>query len=256
MRDGDRALRLAFRFDAADLAANRSGRLSPRQAALLRAGRLGMRLSLAVFAIVMLGTVGLVAFFNWRLETPGGPSSGVGVAAAVAGTVILIGWMLSRRHMAAARSHQLRVAHGPVDIVSDALDDCRIRVGAAVLRVPSVEQLEAFRPGTEYRVHYLEAPVPIVLSAESLSGGLETPDPVDEADERATAGDQVGVVRRGYVVVVLLGVLALGIPLAGVLVGDLPARLRPFAWMGLLAVAIGFVWLALAWLGAGKRRHP
>jgi hypothetical protein len=49
--DRDRALRRAFRFDAADLAANRAGRVSPRQDALLRAGRLGMQLSLAMFAI-------------------------------------------------------------------------------------------------------------------------------------------------------------------------------------------------------------
>ena len=46
----------------------------------------------------------------------------------------------------------------------------------------------------------------------------------------------------------LLGVLALGIPVAGVMVGSLPPGLRPVAWLGLLAVAIGFVWLALAWL--------
>ena len=60
----DRALRQALRFETADLAANREGRLSPRQTALLGAGRAGMWLSLGVFAAVMLGSVGLVAFFN------------------------------------------------------------------------------------------------------------------------------------------------------------------------------------------------
>jgi len=61
-RDLDRALRQAFRFEAADLALNREGRLSPRQAALLQAGRAGMWLSLGVFVVVMLGAVGFVAF--------------------------------------------------------------------------------------------------------------------------------------------------------------------------------------------------
>jgi hypothetical protein len=59
--DLDRPLRDAFRFEAADLAANRAGRLSPRQTALLHAGRRGMQRSLAVFVAVMLGSVGLVA---------------------------------------------------------------------------------------------------------------------------------------------------------------------------------------------------
>ena len=68
----DRALRQAFRFEAADLTANREGRLSPRQTALLGAGRTAIWLSLGVFAAVMFGSVGLVAFFNWRLDTPGG----------------------------------------------------------------------------------------------------------------------------------------------------------------------------------------
>ena len=250
---GDRALREAFGFEASDLAANRANRLSPRQEARLRAGRTGMRLSLAVFAVVMLGTVGFVAFLNRRLETPGGTWSGVGVAAAVAGAVILIGFVLSRGHLRAAGARQLAVAHGPAEIVSEAVDDCRIRIGPTVLRLPSVEQLEPFRPGAEYRVYYLAGPVPIVLSAERLRGQPEATDPAAEGGEQATAGAELTVFRRGYAIVVLLGLLALGIPLAGVLVGDLPERLRPFAWIGLLAVAIGFVWLAQAWLGVGKQ---
>ena len=78
--DRDRALREAFRFDGSDLAANRAGRISPRQDALLGAGRRGMLLSLAVFAAVMVGSVGLVAFFDRQLQTPGG-QGGIAVAA-------------------------------------------------------------------------------------------------------------------------------------------------------------------------------
>src|SRR5262249_23654369 len=65
----DRALRHTFRFDASDLAANREGRLSPRQTALVGAGRAGMWLALGIFPAVMVGSIGLVAFFNWRLHS-------------------------------------------------------------------------------------------------------------------------------------------------------------------------------------------
>ena len=80
-------------------------------------------------------------------------------------------------------------------------------------------------------MYYLAGPVAPVLSAEALSGGgaSREPGPDAEADaaERAAASAQIGLVRRAYLIVVLLGILALGIPLAGVLAGDLPARSAP-----------------------------
>ena len=246
----DRALREAFQFEGADLVANRAGRLSPRQTALLRAGRIGMQLSLAVFAVVMLGSVGLVVFFNLRLDTPGGWSSGLWVPAAVAAVVIAGGYLLSRGHLSAARSQQVRVAHGAVEVVSNAADDCRIRIGATPLRLASTAHLEAFQAGIEYRVYYLPGPRTIVLSAEAPWGeGAAPPDAIATEDAPVTTtADQLAVFRRAYLIVALLGVLALGIPVAGVMVGSLPPGLRPVAWIGLLAVTIGFVRLALAWL--------
>jgi hypothetical protein len=260
--DGDRALREAFAFDTSDLAANRAGRFSPRQQVRLRAGQVGMRLSLAVFAVVMLGSVGFVVFMNRRLETPGGAWSGVGVAAAVAAAVILIGFAVSRGHLRAAGSRQIAAAQGPAEVVADSDEDCRIRIGPTVLRLPGPGQLEAFRAGTEYRVYYLAGPVPIVLSAERLWERRETqddPEVVEDAQQAAEramgAGAELSVFRRGYAIVVLLGLLALGIPLAGVMLSDLPALLRPVAWVGLFAVAIGFVWWSRAWLERGGRRR-
>jgi hypothetical protein len=255
--DLGRPLRQAFRFEAADLAANRTGRLSPRQTALLRAGRMGMQLSLAVFVAVMLGTVGLVAFFDWRLRSPRASVGGFVAAAAVSATVMAIGYVVSRRYLSPVRARRLGVARGPVEILSEAPDDCRVRIGGTSLRLPDTAALQAFQPGTEYRVYYLGGPVAVVLSGEALSGGVVPRRPASDAEadaaERVVAGAQIAVVRRGYLIVVLLGLLALGIPLAGVLVGDLPPRLRPLAWIGLLAVALGFAWLALAWLTRGKR---
>lgn len=258
--DLDRPLRQAFRFEAADLAANRTGRLSPRQAALLRAGRTGMHLSLAVLVAVMLGTVGLVAFFDWRLRGRGAFGSGLAVAATVLAAVIAIGYVTSRRYLSAPRARQVSAARGPVEVLSGAPGECRVQIGGTPLRLPDAAALQAFHPGTEYRVYYLAGPVALVLSGEALSGGVASRRPASgaEADaaERAVAAAQIALVRRGYPIVVLLGALTLGIPLAGVLVGDLPSRLRPLAWIGLLAVALGFVWLALAWLMPGKRPPP
>ena len=258
--DLDRPLRQAFRFETADLAANRTGRLSPRQSALLSAGRVGMLLSLAVFVVVMLGTVGLVAFFNWRLQAPGGLAGAVGPAAGAL-AVIAIGYAVSRRYLSVARARQISVARGLVEVLSEAHDDCRIRIGGTLLRLPDAATLRAFHPGAEYRVYYVAGPVTIVLSGESLPDAVVPPaDPARDsdadADEHATANAQLAIVRRGYLIVILLGALALGIPVAGVLAGDLPPRLRWLAWIGLLAIALGFAWLALAWLDPRKRRRP
>jgi hypothetical protein len=254
----DRALRRAFRFDAADLAANRAGRVSPRQDALLRAGRLGMQLSLAMFAAVMLGTVGFVVFFDRRLLTPEGPG-GVWIPAAVALLAIAAGLAGSRRYLAAAGARKVLAADGPVEILADAPGDCRIRLGATSLRLPGVEAVEAFEPGHAYRVYYVAGPVALVLSAESLAGRPSGIDPAAdaeaEAEERETARAQIGIVRRGYVVVGLIGLLALGIPLGGFFVRDLAAPLRPVAWAGLLVAAVAFVSFAVRWLNPTERRR-
>ena len=249
----DRALREAFRFDASDLAANRSGRVSPRQDALLVAGRRGIQLGLAVFGAVMVGSVGLVALFDRELQTPGG-QGGIAVAAGVALVVIVVGYLQSRRYLSAAGSRKLSTAQGPAEIVSDSESDCRVRFGQTSLRLPGVAALEAFEPGHEYRVYYLAGPVAQVLSAESLGRATSSDGPAADEAERETASAQIGIVRRGYVIVILIGLLALGIPLAGFFVRDLPERLRPFAWAGLLAVAVGFVWFAVSCLDPEKRR--
>jgi hypothetical protein len=252
---GSRDLRRAFRFEAADLRANRAGRLSPRQAALLGAGRTAMRLALAVFAVVMLGTLGLIGFTTWPLSGGlglGGGESTVGLAVVVAVVLIVIvaGALQALPHLRAAGSRRISVATGRMAVVSAADDGYHVQIGSSRLRLASAEQLDAFAPGTEYRVHYLAAPVALVLSAEALGGAADRGEATATADAEAAtlAGDQITVVRRGSVVVVLLGVLALGIPIAGIAGGALPERLRPVLWIGLFAVAVGFAWFAVWWL--------
>src|SRR5262249_38076920 len=150
------------------------------------------------------------AFFNWRLDTPGGWGGGVGVAAAIAVVVVAIGYMASRRRLSAARSGRVMVARGPIQILSETEQDCRVRVGGTPARLPGVDAVEAFQPGAEYRVYYLGGPVAMILSGESLASRESSVGQDADADalEHAVASAQIVVVRRGYVIVVLLGLLA------------------------------------------------
>jgi hypothetical protein len=117
----------------------------------------------------------------------------------------------------------------------------------------------ALREAFRFDFYYLAGPVPHVLSVESLSREMPSGGPTDEIEldgtEREVASALIGIVRRGYVIVVLIGLLVLGIPLAGFFVRDVPERLRPLAWVGLIALAVGFVWFAVNWLDPGKRRR-
>jgi hypothetical protein len=247
-------LREAFQFEAADLPANRAGRLSARQAALLRAGRTGMRISLAVFAVVMCGTVGVLAVSMWPEHAGGGPGGregwiGLGAVIAVGLVAIGIGIGTSRGHLAAARSRRIGVARGPAAVVSAGPDGYRVRIGPTELRVAGEAQLAAFAPAAEYRVYYLPGPVAFVLSAEVVgaeAGGVAAAAPAGAAPGRSDP--RVATIRRGSVVVVLLGGLALGIPLVVLATAGLPEGARWLVALGLLAVAIGFAGFALRWL--------
>jgi hypothetical protein len=245
------ALRKAFGFEPADLAANRAGRLSARQTAVLRAGHGAMRLSFAVFALVMLGSAALVAVMAGGERRPGTSQAvPAGTALAVALVVIALGWGLSRRYLAAAAGRRLDVARGRAEIVATdaASHDVRLRLGPTVLRFPSAAHLAPFQPGTEYRVYYLPGPMPLVLSAEAVDAesraGAETPDGTapEGPDPR------LRTIRRGRIVLVLLGVLALGIPVVGMLARRAPAAWQPLLWPALLLLALGFAGFAVWWL--------
>ena len=139
--------------------------------------------------------------------------------AGVAVAAIAIGYLASRKHLSAAGSRRLHVSEGTVEVVSEREGDCRVRIGGTALRLSGPDALEAFSPGEAYRVYYLAGPVALVLSGEALSGpaseeGREAAARTDAA-ERETAAAQISVVRQGYVIVVLIGVLALAIPFAG-----------------------------------------
>jgi hypothetical protein len=203
-----------------------------------------MRLSLAVFALVTLGTVSVVAFANRELSGSalgGNDRLATGIIAAVVVAVVALGYWQARFYMGAARSRRIQMATGPAAVTDD---DDHVRIGPTRLRLAGEEQRGAFAPGSEYRVYYLAGPVPIVLSAQAV--GV---DPAPDADEAVpSVADETVVFKRGYVIVLLLGALAVGIPLAGIAAGRLPPGLSAVAWIGLLALAIGFAWFAVRWL--------
>jgi hypothetical protein len=250
MSDANQLLQAAFVFQPADLRANRSGQISQRQLARLRAGRTGMRLAMAVFVLVMLGTLGIIALSTMQIGGPAGSNDTtmtVGILGAVVLVVIVIGWLSSRGYMAAARSRQISVAKGTASIVSQnaAQNSIKIKIGATTLRLLTLEQLSAFQPGAEYRVYYLAGPVPTILSAEVVgSEALAADEPAEPASDEAQQAE-MQTFRRGYLLVVLIGVLALAIPAVAVLGSSLPPGLRSLLLLGLGILAIGFVPFAL-----------
>jgi hypothetical protein len=257
MHDPNQLLRAAFVFQPADLRANRSGQISQRQTARLRAGSIGMRLGMAVFVVVMLGTLGIIALSTMQMGAASGSSDTVmtvGVLGAVVLVVIVIGWLSSRKYMTAARSRQINVAKGPAAIVSQnaAQSDIKIKIGSTALRLLTLEQLAAFQPGAEYRVYYLAGPVPTILSAEVVgSEALAAEEPALEADIAQQA--EMQTFKRGYALVILIGILALAIPAVAVLGSSLPAGLRNTLLIVLSIVAIAIVPVGL-WLLRSRQR--
>jgi len=124
-------------------------------------------------------------------------------------------------------------------------------VGAGELaKVLTQEQLEAFQPGVEYRVYYLPGPAPTILSAEVV--GSAWPEEAGEAEDTHAPDVVVQMQQRARLIPVVLGVLALGIPIVAFAASALPASQRAVVWVALLAVAVGFVVWAVGRL-SGRR---
>jgi hypothetical protein len=249
-------LALAFDFDATDLAANRRGELSPRQRAIRQTGRIAMRLAFAVFAIVLLGAAGLVA-------VPALPGASAGTASgsvwAVAVAAIAIGWLVARPALAGARGRTIRVARGRAEPAPPEAGPRgrRVCIGATVLPVLTDEQLAAFVPGVDYRVWYLEgSPVPTILSAEATGApplSPTAPAPAIPTDAPTAPDHRLRTIRRGMLLVVAIGALALAIPVLGAAADRWAAPWRAVLWLALLAVAIGLAPFARRWLAPGNR---
>jgi hypothetical protein len=257
MNEHNQRLQNAFLFHPADVRANRSGQLSPRQQARKRAGGKTMLLAMGIFVVVMLCTIGIVAFAAWQSGTFGGPDnrdmliSMAGIAVGV-GMVILIGFLTSWRYMRTTLSKQISVAEGSAAFgkVRAEAAHFEIKIGATNLRLLTEEQQTAFQPGIEYRVFFLAGPAPTILSAEVIGTEAEAETYGREAETAPIEQDVVLLrQRRAVPLLFALAGLVLCIPIVGIAASSLPDDLRFLIMAGLCAVAIGFVPLALWFLG-------
>jgi hypothetical protein len=244
-------LRQTFFFSASDLRANRSGQFSPRQQARLQASGASIGLSLIVFTLVMLGTIGVSVVISLASGatpdlTNNESRTTILVLAGVIGLVIVYGYFSSRKHIAATRAKTFKVAEGVAQVGKIRADAAHfeIKIGRNRLRLPAQEQFDAFEPGTAYRIYFVPGPIPTILSGEIIGTEAEA----DLPDDPEAPLEQDVILRRhqaGRPVVIVLALLALGIPLVGVAASTLPGGLRALVMFGLLAAAILFVFWAL-----------
>jgi hypothetical protein len=245
----DTRLQTAFMFDLADLGANRAGRLSPRQQARLAAARSLSLLAMVVFAVVMLGTGGILIFSVLPATessgaTPPVPPATLGLIVGAVAVVLVAGLLFSRRYLAALSAKPIRVAQGPAAIASARDNNWQLQVGPTVIRVAAHGQLAAFRPGVDYRVYYLAGPVANILSAETATA-TGAMDALPAPPEFAAPDPILAVARAARLVLILLGVLALEIPIAAFASAGLPPAGRWWVIGALLVQALAFVGFAL-----------
>ena len=218
-----------FRFDASDLDANRSGRLSPRQDARLRAARGAARFALAIFAVATIGA-GVAVAASMPVATAS--------AAIAAFGATLVGILASRGSLVALARRTVAVAEG----LAEADAKGRLRLGGKALALAAPAHLDAFEPGAAYRVFYVDGPRAIVLSAEALDERAEAgaPAPTDPAHDPIVALTRAA--RWIPVAIVLLSVQMVG----SILLAPREARLPLF--LALVAEGVAFVYFTVRWL--------
>ncbi len=245
-------LRQTFLFYSRDLLANRAGRLSERQQARQQAAGVSLRLGMTIFIVIMVGTLGVIAFASLQSGTVASLTdpellNTLGIASAVIGLIILLSYLFSgRNYIKAAKSTTFKVAEGeaqPGKIKEDSAH-FEIKFGKTKVRLVTLEQLEAFEMGTAYRVYYLPGPIPVILSGEVIGTEdearqlLETEVPLEK--DKVLQGHS-----NARPVAIVLAVLTIGIPLAAFAAANLPGILRFVVILLLFGLSIGFVFWAL-----------
>jgi len=245
-------LRETFLFYSRDLLANRAGQLSERQQARQQAAGVSLRLGMTIFIVVMVGTLGVIAFASLTSGTSQSLTdpemlTTLGIAGGVIGLVILLSFLFSgRNYLKAVRETKIKVAEGEAQVgkVKEDAAHFEIKIGKAKIRLLTLEQLEAFEMGTAYRVYYLPGPIPTILSGEVMGTEaeahqlLESETPLE--NDAILEGHQ-----RMRPVGIVLAVLALGIPLTVFAASSLPGILRIIVFLMALGASVGFVFWAL-----------
>jgi hypothetical protein len=166
----DPKLGRAFGFDAADLEANRAGRLSAEQArmfgAVARYGRRRTRIVLPLFVALLLGTVVLAGKSS-------GPDTGAALAVVVVmGTfmVLLVAFFARRSHRDQAVQAAGRVlgVEGPWERDSNWDGIWLVRIGGADFGVELLQE-QALAKDAVYRAYFLPTqPRQTLLSIERV----------------------------------------------------------------------------------------
>lgn len=166
------ALAAAFQFDLEDLAANRTGVLSPRQ----RANRRTHRSIMAFMAVLMLGVTYLGLGLLLFLTRDGGTADAanrttvlMGVAivtALVAGSMVHMWWRA--RDQIRGRLAQVSGEAGPAQRggTSASASLSVMPVGSLEVPITTPAQSEALQPGRAYTVYYLAGPLPLIQSID------------------------------------------------------------------------------------------
>jgi hypothetical protein len=225
-------LEATFRFDASDLDANRSGRLSARQGERFRAARGAARVVLAMFAVAVVGS-GL--FVAWSL-----PPEQLAVAVGGLVAALGVGLAVSFRSILALGARSVSTAEG----LAEADAEGRLRLGDKTLALAAPAHLDAFEPGAAYRVFYVAGPRAIVLSAEALDERGETTPPPEPADP---ARDPIVVLaRRARWIPV--AIVALSAQMVGAILSTPGERQLP-VFLALVAEGMAFATFGVWWLG-------
>jgi hypothetical protein len=245
-------LRQTFLFYSRDLLANRASRLSERQQARQQAAGVSLRLGMTIFIVIMVGTLGVIAFASLQSGTSQSLTdpellTTLGIAGGVIGLVILLSFLFSgRSYLKAARETKIKVAEGeaqPGKIKEDAAH-FEIKLGKTKIRLLTLEQLEAFEMGTAYRVYYLPGPIPTILSGEVI-GTEEEANRFLEAEVSIEKDQILAAHRRTRPIGIVLAVLTIGIPLAVFAAVSLSGTLRFIVSLAVFGVSLGFVFWAL-----------
>lgn len=171
----DPELGRVFLFDAADLEANRAGRLSEEQAQMQKAGVAGLRRHARFSRKMVIGVIilALAVVIVMSQALPGGPAIDSPEMLIIIGIILAFGalmLLLGRKNSTIAdsiESSTVQSVEGPIEWDSDIL------VGSDVLVVQGVRfrvdrlLAESVEVGATYAVHYMQSVVgPTIISLE------------------------------------------------------------------------------------------
>jgi hypothetical protein len=176
----NKKLQETFKFSVNDLLANRAGKFSERQLARQKALTTNLMVGIGVFIFIMVGSLVVYGYGSFLSDTyPKAASSDNLVNGIILGSIFLIIIVASTIkgliQVKKSGSKEIRKAEGLLQIGKTQADSgyFEIKVGDTSIRLLTEWQREAFNAGTKYRLFYIPASLPTILSAEVIGTELE-----------------------------------------------------------------------------------